>query len=638
MNFRSDINGLRALAVLAVLAFHFGIPGFGGGFVGVDVFFVISGYLMTGIIVGRIDRDTFSILDFYLDRGRRIIPPLIVMVAVLMAGGLIWLLPQDLLALGKHAASAVTFLSNMLFWTESGYFAPSAKLNWLLHTWSLSVEWQFYIIYPLLILALRQIGERRFLIFSLTALAVLSFALSVYLTGNKPSAAFFLLPPRAWEMMTGALIFLIPPLPSRFARSSQLVGLAAIIASVLFANETHWPGLPALVPVLGAALLIAARRTESRITGNQIVSWVGLNSYSIYLWHWPIAVFIDSNDLTGNWCAVLIGFLLSLVLGHISWRLVERGGQHGATQPKVHTSPENNRWQRHVILLSLIGVLAIAGAGIWKARGLPSRFSPEVQALEADTRPGGAFSKGCFAPALDKPPCIIGPNPHHIAAVVIGDSHADADVSAVVAALPPDMSIAWSGNPACPPLLGGFSTDPENRCAAFLQHDLAPLTQPRIIPVILISHWNGVTEARNMVFGDQSRLFSLIEFRRHLIDTSCALAKAGPTYVMLSTPDFPVEVASTLQHRLVADPHSPDITIPLADHVRRLAAVNAMWREAASQCGVHLLDPIPYVCPDRRTCMGSIHHRAIFRDTHHMTEFGNKLLVPMFRRVFVANR
>ncbi len=637
MNFRADINGLRALAVLAVLGFHFGVPGLQGGFVGVDVFFVISGYLMTGIILRRLDRGTFSVLAFYLDRGRRIVPPLAVLVTVLLAGGTVCLLPQELLLLGKQAASTVTFLSNFYFWSNSGYFAPQARSQWLLHTWSLAVEWQFYILYPLVMLALRRLNSRsRTLAYVLAALSLASFALCVLLTAKRPTSAFFLLPPRAWEMMTGGLVFLAPPALPWAARPMQLAGLAMILISILFSNSAAWPGAWALGPVLGTALVIGARRTESRITGNPPATWLGLNSYSIYLWHWPVAVILAQRQLTGDWRAIAVGFAIALALGHLSWRFVERGGRDHISHPGIHTTPEPPAWRAHVALVSICALLAVIGAGVWKVRGLPQRFSPQVRALETDAKPGGPYSAGCFATNRDKPPCIVGPRHDRAMATLIGDSHAEAVASAVVAALPHDApgGLAFSGQPACTPLLGAISIDPENRCDALVRHDLALLTRPRTTPAILVAHWSGAIEGRTIVFGSRSRPWSLAEFRAHLLQTSCALAKAGPTWLMLPTPDFPTDVTPALQRRLIADPHAAEITIPLSVHRRRTQIAVGLLQEAAKTCGVRLLDPVPYLCPDGRTCIGSLHHRAIFRDTHHLTEYGNKLMIPMFVPIF----
>lgn len=207
--FRSDINGLRAIAIVSVALFHFRVAGFSGGFAGVDIFFVISGFLMTGIVVRRCDRRDFSLPGFYADRGRRIVPALLALVLALIVYGWLFLPPIDYLLLAKHAAGAVTFSSNILFWRESGYFDQTAIDNWVLHTWSLSVEWQFYMLFPILMMLLsgRARRSRRPVVL---ALALASLGLSAWLAHTRPISGFYLLPPRAWEMFAGSLVWLMP--------------------------------------------------------------------------------------------------------------------------------------------------------------------------------------------------------------------------------------------------------------------------------------------------------------------------------------------------------------------------------------------------------------------------------------------
>src|SRR5687768_15256036 len=203
--FRPDINGLRAIAVLAVLGFHFEIAGFGGGFIGVDIFFVISGYLMTAIILGRLERGTFSVAGFYLDRARRIVPALAVLLAATLVVGAFILLPDEYVLLARQAGSSALFVSNFLHWRETGYFDPGLDQKWLLHSWTLSLEWQFYLLYPLLLPVIVRFfppARRRLL---LAAAALLSLASMLALARLAPAAGFYLLPPRAWELLAGAI-------------------------------------------------------------------------------------------------------------------------------------------------------------------------------------------------------------------------------------------------------------------------------------------------------------------------------------------------------------------------------------------------------------------------------------------------
>ncbi|MCP1106398.1 acyltransferase [Serratia nevei] len=201
--FRHDINGLRAWAVIAVVLFHFGIPGFAGGFVGVDVFFVISGFLMTQIIVSGLETGKFSIWHFYLARARRIIPALMALCITLLVLGWFFLVSTDYTTLDKHVLTAILFISNVKFWREAGYFDADSHEKWLLHTWSLSVEWQFYIILPIALVFMARLWRTRGIQLTIFVGLILSFALSCYLAIKSPSSAFYLLPTRAWEMLAG---------------------------------------------------------------------------------------------------------------------------------------------------------------------------------------------------------------------------------------------------------------------------------------------------------------------------------------------------------------------------------------------------------------------------------------------------
>ena len=210
MYFRKDINGLRAIAVIGVMLFHFNASWMPGGFAGVDVFFVISGFLMTGIIFRGIEQENFSILKFYVARANRIIPALAVLCSVLLLFGWFYLTPLDYKNLGKHVGSSMGFLSNFIYWRESGYFDAASQEKWLLHTWSLSVEWQFYIIYPLVLVALRNFMSLKAMKVAVLHGTVLGFIFCVIATFKWPDSAYYLLPARAWEMMIGGVAYLYP--------------------------------------------------------------------------------------------------------------------------------------------------------------------------------------------------------------------------------------------------------------------------------------------------------------------------------------------------------------------------------------------------------------------------------------------
>ncbi|EOX3942323.1 acyltransferase family protein [Vibrio alginolyticus] len=322
MNFRYDINGLRAIAVIAVVLFHFNPAWVPGGFAGVDVFFVISGFLMTGIIFRGLENDDFNLFKFYVARANRIIPALAVLCLVLLVFGWFYLNPLDYNTLSKHVASSMGFLSNMIYWRESGYFDAASHEKWLLHTWSLSVEWQFYILYPVVLVALKKflsLGNLKRLILVGT---VLGFGLSVVATMKWPNSAYYLLPTRAWEMMMGAVAFLYPwSLSKSKKKLTEIIGLVLILASYSFvSSDVPWPGHFALLPVLGAYLIIISNQQSSLITNNAIFQHLGKWSYSIYLWHWPIVVFGYYFDVN-SW--FFYGVPLSVFLGFVSFKLIE---------------------------------------------------------------------------------------------------------------------------------------------------------------------------------------------------------------------------------------------------------------------------------------------------------------------------
>jgi peptidoglycan/LPS O-acetylase OafA/YrhL len=324
MKFRSDINGLRAIAVISVVLFHFNVAWMPGGFAGVDVFFVISGFLMTGIIFKGIEQNNFSILNFYVARVNRIIPALAVLCLVLLVFGWFFLSPFEYRALGKHVGSSMGFLSNIVYWSESGYFDALSHDKWLLHTWSLSVEWQFYIIYPLVLVALRKFMSLRAMKLSVLLGGILGFIFCVIATYKWPNPSYYLLPTRAWEMMVGGIAYLYPfVLKEQRKKIVEWFGLLLILSSYfLISKDNPWPGYLAIFPVFGTFLMIQAQRHDSLITGNGIFQKLGSWSYSIYLWHWPLVVSIYYFSL--NDIFIYLGIFLSVLLGFLSNKYIEK--------------------------------------------------------------------------------------------------------------------------------------------------------------------------------------------------------------------------------------------------------------------------------------------------------------------------
>ena len=357
VKFREDINGLRAWAVIAVLLFHFSLIGLPGGFAGVDVFFVISGYLMTAIIVGGYEKGNFSIWKFYMARARRILPALLVVITTLLTLGWFWLPRPDYQDLGVQSAFGMTFLSNIYYWRSAGYFDSAAEEKWLLHTWSLAVEAQFYLLYPIFIaLVLKVWKSLKAITTSILVLFVASLVLNLIVTNWNQTAAFYLLPTRGWELAAGGLVYLIIKqglVSDQLKKMGYWVGWTLVIASFFFiAEHLAWPGYWVILPVLGTSLIILGQRENCRLTDNAIAQWLGDRSYSLYLWHWPLVVGLYFTSLQNDWSWVIGAFALSILLAHLSYKLIE-------TPTRQFLSSSKTRLEILIIAI----VMAILGGG-----------------------------------------------------------------------------------------------------------------------------------------------------------------------------------------------------------------------------------------------------------------------------------
>jgi peptidoglycan/LPS O-acetylase OafA/YrhL len=376
MPYRPEIDGLRAVAVLPVILFHAGFSVFSGGFVGVDVFFVISGYLITSILLRELAAGKFSILGFYERRARRILPALFLVILACLPFAWAWMLPWEFQDFGRSVVAVTLFGSNILFWSQGGYFAASAEGNTLLHTWSLAVEEQYYILFPLALGILWRFGLRVTAgIFILIGL--ISIGLSEWGWRNYPTANFYLLPTRAWELLAGSLLALwlarrCAP-RGALAEAGSAAGIVMILYAILsFDKTTPFPGLWGLLPVGGTVLVVlcASHATwVGRLLSLRPVVGIGLISYSAYLWHQPLFAFARIRTMSHPSPKLMLALAtLSLVLAWISWRYVER--------------PFRNRvrYNRITIFKSTVTAMAISttiGATIITTNGFQSRF-PEV--------------------------------------------------------------------------------------------------------------------------------------------------------------------------------------------------------------------------------------------------------------------
>lgn len=642
--FRSDINGLRAWAVAAVVLYHFGIPGFSGGFSGVDVFFVISGFLMASIAVGGIEKNSFGLFRFYVARARRIVPALLVVVmAVLIVGGFI-LMPNDYQELGRHARESVFFTSNVQYLSEAGYFDTSAHEKWLLHTWSLSVEWQFYLIYPVLLICFSRFFKLRHLVYLHAAGTLLSFGIGVAWLNESPDRAFYLLPSRAWEMLLGGLVFLLGSevVSDRAGRVLERLGLGLILAAILFVDASmSWPGWLALFPTLGTALVLMVGRQDSILTSSSIAQWLGTRSYSIYLWHWPLVVMLTYYSIQDEvvWVVLAIGF--SLLLGHFSFHLVEKPARQWlSTRSDI----------RSVTVLLLCAVLVSVTAQLVRRSGFPERLPTAIAAIDAERHNKNPRQKECLN---SEARCIYGGE--EVAALVIGDSHADAIVTAVVGSLP-DLSrqgIYFRGESGCLLVEGanwalGGKKDACINLRRELSEELVDAYPGK--PVILINRVTSyvmgdafndpesnpqppmVYFSRRVDFADDEYLE---EFRKYYLDSVCLLSKERDVYVLMPVPDMPLDVPKAMGRSMLRGLPA-NVSITRDQYDARNGFVRNIMTQAADQCNIKLLDPVPYMC-DQDYCYGQRNGVPLYVDDDHLSEYGNRYLIPLFRPIFSSS-
>jgi peptidoglycan/LPS O-acetylase OafA/YrhL len=503
LTYRPDVDGLRALAVLLVVCNHISTR-VTGGYVGVDVFFVISGYLISSVILKEMAAGTFSVGTFYERRIRRIFPALLGMLLVSSVLAYLFLAPSDLIAFAQSLLAALLSVSNFLFWDRASYFDTLSALKPLLHTWSLAVEEQFYIFFPLFLMLVRRWSPKR-LKAAIWSVTVLTFLPAWACVQRDATAAFFFAPLRAWELLIGAIVSqrYLPSIHGRLARQlAATTGLSFIVVpAMLYTAWTVFPGPAALLPCLGAALLIAAGDTGDSIVGRLLSSrpvvFIGLISYSLYLWHWPILVFYKSSyaqilPSVGTWPDKAAVFLASLIAATLSWRYIETPFRKGAFRPD----------RRALILMTATAgalILTVGGIMIFSGR-LPGRFPSDALVVDRYTNYDftAAFRRNvCFIDPVtrfgtfadfNKPTCLAEDRSRK-QYLLMGDSHA-AHYYPGLTTVFPELNISQATTAACKP----FLTQPdgiENYCVSMWKYIYGDyLLHHHVDAVMMSGHWN----------------------------------------------------------------------------------------------------------------------------------------------------
>ncbi|MCL2590349.1 MAG: acyltransferase [Betaproteobacteria bacterium] len=663
MDYRREIDGLRALAVLPVILFHAGFQTFSGGFIGVDVFFVISGYLITGIILAELEQGKFSIVNFYERRGRRIWPALFSVMFVCLPLALLWLSPDDLTDFSKSLTAVSIFASNILFWKESGYFAATAELKPLLHTWSLAVEEQYYVLFPLFLMTMWRFAKRWILV--LLALAfIISLSAAQWGSITKPTATFYLLPTRGWELLTGVFCtFFISNKWVLFKRSLREIGAISGISLICYSvfafnEEIPFPSTYALIPTLGSALIILCADSETAVgkfLGSRVLVGIGLISYSAYLWHQPLIAFTKNRSIL-ELDSVVRGTLvvLSIALAYFSWKYIEKPFRDKKKFSKKFIFTLGGFLSIFFIIIGTIGYLN---------KGFIFRFDKKIQEKAFQNQfASHDLRKTCDTDYDEKNQniqfCILGDtNPqNHPAVAVFGDSHSNAlnPVFDLLGKMK-NKSYVHIGLGGCPPLIGvdvARGNYDLGVCKNLAEREYNFVQKNNIKKVILISRWSLYTDGNyNGVMGgyflvsnnsSHSKTISRKVLEEGLRKTIQAYKSLGvEVYILLQIPQQEIN-SKTLYIKLIQFNSNKDENI---SSILNKASINfdrhlslqeynrRIINNIAKNEGAIVLNPDPFFC-DAHSCSIGNAQISFYKDADHVNTAGAVKLVPLFTELF----
>jgi peptidoglycan/LPS O-acetylase OafA/YrhL len=625
--YRADIDGLRAFAVVSVLLYHAFPNAVGGGYVGVDVFFVISGFLISSILFTEITEGRFSLTTFYARRIRRIFPALAVCLAAVLVFGFVYLMPYELAQLAKHVFIGAGFLSNIALWSETGYFDSAATSKPLLHLWSLGIEEQFYILWPAFLwLGFRMKASVARLI---AVLFFASFAFNVVLSNSNIAADFYLPVSRFWELLAGAgLAWRRQMVLNPEARSLMSVaGLAGLLISVaIFTPEMRFPGWPALLPVTGAiAIILAGPETAVNRTvfSNPVVVFVGLISYPLYLWHWPLISFSYVMRLGKAPTPLMVTALLaaSFLLAWATYRLVEYPVRFGA-----------HRQRRTKIVAASVAVLGACGLVTWVQSGFPGRFPGLDMRKISEAKTDSPFQPTKGMELREYNHTLVAHLGQGERKVALGGDSLLFHYGPRVQQLANEGQLAAStyfvAGGSCAPVPGVVQQDYFAHCANLPGILLDLVRREQVGSVVLGASWSGYSFEGMMIERDGQRLplntkEGTDAFYANLEDYVRALqAQGARVYLVLALPNHArFNPAEMVTRSLTGIRTAPDVeeAVPIATLRAPHAVVDAKLRIIAVHTGATLLDPYPDICGNADSCspfFGA--HEPKFSDAMHL--------------------
>lgn len=666
--YRPEIDGLRTLAVMPVILFHAGIELFSGGFVGVDIFFVISGYLITSIILGELMAGKFSLLRFYERRARRILPPLFLVLMTTLPFAWLWLEPEALQAFARSMASVPLFSSNFVFWRQSGYFDTAAELKPLLHTWTLAVEEQYYVFFPLFLLLAWKLFGRRWIFAMLVAATLISLVVAERGVMRESPASFYLLHSRAWELLLGSLIafyFSWRPRtgqhPGVKGEVGGLLGLGLIVYAIaMFSQATPFPGLNALVPTLGAALIIifvTPHTWVGKLLCLRPMVGIGLISYSAYLWHQPVFAFARQRTLLPPSLWVMLGLtLLSLLLAWASWRFVE-----GRFRDKQVFS------QAQIFRMGALGSVLFVAIGVagTLTQGFSGRYPLDPTNLTAFNNPDirAACDKNYDGLGWGIDFCRVGDveGGADDDVAVFGDSHSEAILPAFdVAGKQLGMGIVHIGLGGCPPLLGvdvvSHNYDP-GVCETLASREFEYVKSHHIKRVILVARWTQYTEPgydretmndNFLVDQDSHELTqqaSRTVFERRMAQTVSAYRELGVSVDVIAQVPQQRADPKNLYYRLAKDQDESEnaklqaiseVSVPVERHTELQRYTRHVFEMERDQGLINLISLDDAFCKNERCLIGNA--ASWYRDYNHINAKGSELVAESVTQLLEATR
>ncbi|MDB5491612.1 MAG: putative rane protein [Micavibrio sp.] len=657
LEYRPFLDGMRAIAVLGVILFHCNVARISGGYVGVDIFFVLSGFLITGVIDTALRQQNFTFAHFYERRCRRILPALFGVCALSVISALFLLVPYDYRSFSKTLKGTSLFYSNMIFAKANGYFADPLSIRPLLHTWSLAVEEQFYLLFPPFFYGIYRAvkGNRKAIGWAVALLFLASLAANLALINTSPDKTFYILPTRAWELLTGSLVFLVLrhiSLSRYTAEGMAAIGTACIaVCFVFYDRNTLFPGWAALLPCAGTALLIWSNlhgtTLPGRVLSTRPMVMIGLISYGLYLFHWPVLVFARyALDRELNAMEGLATMAVTIILSVASYRLIEmpiRSGRFLKTR-------------KSVFLFSAFGIVAMLAVAItgMKSNGFPARFSGEVLQYAAGNGDIQDWEKR--VPPLndlnEKTVLRLGSPDTRPTFLVWGDSHAEALAPAIEArakaAGTSGLFVEYSG---CLPLIGVARLDhaPKNApCQAVGKKVLSLLKDGHIRHVILAGRWDDIYgwEKGSIELGRPEAIISYTSrdgtqlkrgpaFAPAFRETVQTLTRLGVhIWVVEQVPPFLVDVPSALAKAVHFGRGTKSINRPYQDILNRRRPTTDTFDEYRRIKNISFLDPAVKLCPGQKLCLVADDGHALYRDSNHLSVYGSLWVMDIFDPVF----